>query len=426
MINDQVGDLSSYTTKYTSPALIQKVFANIRRVGKGFSRVNTPLFDGMLVLQQVHDDVAVDVDDAKTTPLLPIPATTPPTQQELILSSSQVESNPPPSPHQSPIAQPSSPLPQQPHSHDAAISMDLLNQLKMHPNRGKTSKLDADEDVTLEEVAKDADVQGRLEESQTHVYHLDLEHAQKVLSMQDDEAEPAELKEVIEVVTTAKLMTEVVTAAAATITVAPMPKASAARRRKSVVIRDPEETATLSVIMHYETKSKDKGKGILVEEPKPLKRQAQIEQDEAYAKELKAELNANINWNEVIEQHFNSIVDFLEKEEKELEEEASNQSKKKSETSEEKATKNIWKNQRGRYRLAKVKSWKLLESCRVHIITFTTTQMILLVERRYPLTRFTLDQMLNNVRLEVEEESEVSLELLRFVRRQQQEGYKPE
>nr|GEW17017.1 hypothetical protein [Tanacetum cinerariifolium] len=48
------------------------------------------------------------------------------------------------------------------------------------------------------------------------------------------------------------------------------------------------------------------------------------------------------------------------------------------------------------------------------IITFTTTQLILLVERRYPLTRFTLDQMLNNVRLEVEEESEVSLELLSF------------
>nr|GEZ42328.1 hypothetical protein [Tanacetum cinerariifolium] len=86
----------------------------------------------------------------------------------------------------------------------------------------------------------------------------------------------------------------------------------------------------------------------------------------------------------------------------------------------------IWKNQRGSYGLAKVKSWKLLESCGVHIITFTTIQMILLVERRYPLTRFTLDQMLNNVRLEVEEESEVSLELLRFVRRHQQEGYRPE
>nr|GEW75560.1 hypothetical protein [Tanacetum cinerariifolium] len=52
--------------------------------------------------------------------------------------------------------------------------------------------------------------------------------------------------------------------------------------------------------------------------------------------------------------------------------------------------------------------------------------MILLEERRYPLTRFTLDQMLNNVRLEVEEESKVSLELLRFVRQQQQEGFRPE
>nr|GEW13512.1 hypothetical protein [Tanacetum cinerariifolium] len=85
----------------------------------------------------------------------------------------------------------------------------------------------------------------------------------------------------------------------------------------------------------------------------------------------------------------------------------------------------VWKNQRNVHGLAKVKSWRLLESCGVHIITFTTTQMILLVERRYPLTRFTLDQMLNNVRLEVEEESKVSLELLRFVRQQKQEGFRP-
>nr|GEU89914.1 putative reverse transcriptase domain-containing protein [Tanacetum cinerariifolium] len=46
----------------------------------------------------------------------------------------------------------------------------------------------------------------------------------------------------------------------------------------------------------------------------------------------------------------------------------------------------VWKNQRSVHGLAKVKSWRLLESCRVHIITFTTTQIILLVERRYPLT----------------------------------------
>nr|GEY08251.1 hypothetical protein [Tanacetum cinerariifolium] len=100
--------------------------------------------------------------------------------------------------------------------------------------------------------------------------------------MQDtDEAEPAEVEEVIKVVTTAKLMTEVVTTATTTITAAQVPKASAARRRKGVVIHDPEETATASVIVHSEAKSKDKGKGILIEEPKPLKRQAQIEKSES-------------------------------------------------------------------------------------------------------------------------------------------------
>nr|GEZ85532.1 hypothetical protein [Tanacetum cinerariifolium] len=82
----------------------------------------------------------------------------------------------------------------------------------------------------------------------------------------------------------------------------------------------------------------------------------------------------------------------------------------------------VWKNQKTKHGQAKVKSWKLLESCGVHIIIFTTTQLILLVDRRYPLSRFTLDQMLNAVRLRVKEESEVSLELLRFTRQQHQEG----
>nr|GEW15231.1 hypothetical protein [Tanacetum cinerariifolium] len=87
---------------------------------------------------------------------------------------------------------------------------------------------------------------------------------------------------------------------------------------------------------------------------------------------------------------------------------------------------NVWRDQMGRYGLAKVKSWKLFESCRVHIITLTTTQMFLLVEKKYPLTHFTLEQMLNNVRLEVKEENEMSLKLLRLVRRQLNKGYVPE
>nr|GEU75510.1 xylulose kinase-1 [Tanacetum cinerariifolium] len=64
MIRKQVGDLSSHSTKYTSPALTQKVFANMRRVGKGFSGVDTLLFEGMLVAQEVGEDAdEVNVKD---------------------------------------------------------------------------------------------------------------------------------------------------------------------------------------------------------------------------------------------------------------------------------------------------------------------------------------------------------------------------
>nr|GFB52373.1 hypothetical protein [Tanacetum cinerariifolium] len=125
--------------------------------------------------------------------------------------------------------------------------------------QGGIVELDVDEDVTLIDAEEDVNVvvvQGRLAESQAKVYHLNLEHAEKVL--------------------------KVVTTAATTITVTQVPKVSAPRRKRCVVIQDPKETATTSVIMHSEVKSKDKGKGILIEEPKPLKRQAQIKQDEAF------------------------------------------------------------------------------------------------------------------------------------------------
>nr|GEZ19226.1 hypothetical protein [Tanacetum cinerariifolium] len=43
--------------------------------------------------------------------------------------------------------------------------------------------------------------------------------------------------------------------------------------------------------------------------------------------------------------------------------------------------------------------------------------------KMYPLTHFTMEQMVNDVRLEVDYESEMSLKLLRLVRRQLNEGY---
>nr|GEZ32754.1 uncharacterized mitochondrial protein AtMg00810-like [Tanacetum cinerariifolium] len=60
IIRKQVGDLSTHTTKYTLPSLTQKVFENIKRVGKGFFGVETPLFEGMLVEQEVDEEGDAD------------------------------------------------------------------------------------------------------------------------------------------------------------------------------------------------------------------------------------------------------------------------------------------------------------------------------------------------------------------------------
>nr|GFC41997.1 hypothetical protein [Tanacetum cinerariifolium] len=152
--------------------------------------------------------------------------------------------------------------------------------------------------------------------------------------MQDDEIEPAELQEVVEVVTTAKLMTEIVNAAGATITAAAtsIPAAiitaapSAARRRKGVVIRDPRENATPSIIIHSEPKSKDKGKGIMVKEPKPLKKQAQIEM-------------SYDDIRTIFKKYFNSNVAFLEKTKEQMEEEDSKALKRANESQAEKVAK---------------------------------------------------------------------------------------
>nr|GFA69184.1 hypothetical protein [Tanacetum cinerariifolium] len=169
----------------------------------------------------------------------------------------------------------------------------------------------------------------------------------------DDELEPTELKEVVEMVTT-KLMTEVVTAASATITAADTlitvgtltAAPSAARRRKEVVIRDPEEIVTPSIIIHSEPKSKDKGKGIMVEEPKPLKKQAQIEQDEAYAREnmagFKMDYFKGMSYDvirPIFEKYFNSNVAFLEKTKEQMEEEDSKALNRASKSQAEKAVK---------------------------------------------------------------------------------------
>nr|GEU74687.1 retrovirus-related Pol polyprotein from transposon TNT 1-94 [Tanacetum cinerariifolium] len=235
---------------------------SLKRVGKGFSGVDTPLFEGMIVAQQ-DDDVA---DEG-----------------------------------------------------------------------GIIANLDADEDVTLKDVAAIA-MEVAIEKDAEIEENAD-----------DDELEPAKLKEVVEVVTTAKLMTKMVTAASAIITTADTPITTATltaapstdRRRKGVVIRDPEET-TPSIIIHSEPKSKDKGKEIM--------RKPQIEAQARknmmiYLRNMagfKMDYFKGMSYDDIrpiFEKYFNSNVAFLEKTKEQLEEEESIALKRKTKSQAKKAAK---------------------------------------------------------------------------------------
>nr|GFC71688.1 hypothetical protein [Tanacetum cinerariifolium] len=168
-------------------------------------------------------------------------------------------------------------------------------------NQGRIS-VDMDQDERVELVVdqeKSAEVEGRQADTQAEIYNIDFDHSSKVLSMQED----TEVQEAVEVVTTAKLITEVVTAAATQVVAASTsipaakPKvlkivaapAVSTRRRKRVVIRDPEEELHIDTPAETPT-VKDKGKRILIEDPKPMKKKDQIEMDAEYAKKLQEEL----------------------------------------------------------------------------------------------------------------------------------------
>ncbi|GKD22747.1 hypothetical protein Tco_1224450 [Tanacetum coccineum] len=74
----------------------------------------------------------------------------------------------------------------------------------------------------------------------------------------------------------------------------------------------------------------------------------------------------------------------------------------------------IWKNQEDWI----LKTWNLYENYEVHILMLEDgTEFHMLAERKYPLTKETLEKMLV-LRLTAESESEAVFDLLRFIQKQ--------
>nr|GFB09457.1 hypothetical protein [Tanacetum cinerariifolium] len=319
----------------------------MRRVGKGFSGVEIPLFETMLAVKDIaeeteahiptqDDDVQEHAEEEVATDVVPPTLTSPSPSSPVI---------PSPPPHQSPS--PPQPQAAEGSSHvfqqvldtcsafvlrveglETANAAQQLEIVKLKArvkkleklNKVKSSKLrrlrkvgtsqrvessddvenvfnqgrisvDMDQDEGIELVVnqeKDVEIEGRQADKQAEIYNIDLDHSSKVVT-----AAATQVVAATTPISAAKPKLLKIVAASAVST----------RRRKGVVIRDPEEELHTDTLAETPT-VKDKGKGILIEDPKLMKKKDQVEMDAEYAKKLQEELNKeheeaykNIDWN---------------------------------------------------------------------------------------------------------------------------------
>nr|GFA32287.1 hypothetical protein [Tanacetum cinerariifolium] len=353
-----------------TPSLIKKVFANIKKVGNGFSREVTSLFVNMLV--QALEEVSILQANVQPIPIPTESSTSKPQKQH---KPKRKHTKEPEVPLTESSAEHNLPLP----SHDP-LPCDLKSEVldikstykaKIEKLERKVERLEEENRVLKElkgvyfTVDSDEPVMEKEESSKQGRKIADINaNVLSVLDVNDDE--PAGVEEVLEVVKDVKLIPEVVTTARV--------DGNAAN------VQDTTITAAEA------TK-------VIIEVPKSRKRREDLKSLWKIVRE-RFEKTEPKNFSD--DYLLNTLKIMFEKPNVEA---------------------NVWKEQKGKYGLAKVKSWKLFNLCGVHCLTLSTTQIFLLVERMYPLTHFTLEKMVNDVRLEVDDESEMSLELLRLVKR---------
>nr|GEV95259.1 retrotransposon protein, putative, unclassified [Tanacetum cinerariifolium] len=259
---------------------------NKERVGKWFSGVDTPLYEGMLVAQEIEEEGDTDeqVEDVSAGDAA---------HRDDSAAHGEVPTVQPPSPPPPPQPQQVADFPMSllQEALDACVALtrrvENLEYDKVASSRNnkvekKGKKLEnGNKGRMIAEMDKDgAIVLMDYEEEEDKK----VEEAKVVKSAQEDETEPAEVQEVVDVVITAKLITKVVTAASEIVTAA------------SVIIFTTEPQVPAATLSSAPARVATASK-----EPKPLKKKQQIEMDEEYARKLHAELNKDIDWDVAID-----------------------------------------------------------------------------------------------------------------------------
>ncbi|GJW74670.1 putative ribonuclease H-like domain-containing protein [Tanacetum coccineum] len=304
-INQQLGDMSTHKKIFVNPFHTKKVFANMKRAGKDFSRRITPLFDIMMVQpsEEVGEDSdhptnstqVLDLEKAKDAQVKAIVALKKRIQKlerkkmsrptglkrlKKVGMSRRVESS---------EDQESLVAPEDASKHgrsiadiDADIEVTLVDETQKRQDDElmfDTRDLDTDE-MPVEAKVNEKDEQSTKPDDST---------ANEAVTADIGGVAAAKIDEL----TLAQTLIEIkaakpkVVTTTATTTTTTRPKAKGV-----VVVQEPSEFRVPQEAQP--SVAKDKGKGIMIEPEVPLKRKDQIALDEQIARDIQAKLDAEL------------------------------------------------------------------------------------------------------------------------------------
>ncbi|GJZ18652.1 hypothetical protein Tco_0554775 [Tanacetum coccineum] len=301
----QLGDMSHHKKILVNPFHTKKVFANMTRASKDFSRRITPLFDTMMV--QAFEEVGEDSDhltDSDQIPIIDQPSTSSqPKQKQKSKRRQRKEAEVPQDEieHKESVPTPSNDP--QPSARRIECSNDSLGAQEDASKQGMRIKdIDVDVEVTLvneTQERQDDDLMfdtGVLDDDEVFVDVTTIEKEEQ--STKTGEA-----------VTTAGVKGSaaptIPTTVEETLAQTLMEIKAAKPKAKGIVFHDQEEQVSVSkpTISVTQPSVKDKGKGIMQESERPLKRKEQVSLDEQMARDIQAQLDVEIIEEEMLERH---------------------------------------------------------------------------------------------------------------------------
>ncbi|GKA48696.1 hypothetical protein Tco_0741654 [Tanacetum coccineum] len=282
-LDKQVEGMSRHKGIYVIPSHTKKVFANMKRPGKGFSRKVTPLFATMMI--QATEDMGEDAaapTDSHSTPI------------HTQLSSSKPQKKKSRRKHRKDSG-PTEPIPDEAINKEHVGLQNLIKLWKIESLKRRVRDLEKVKVVARTPRFKEIKEISEMNDDNL-MFDTDLleEQEKEVAEKEVSDADPVTIagESLIEI----KAAKPKVVKSAATTTTTTRPKA------RGVIVQEPSEFKTTSPPLQASQllQAKDKGKAKIVEPEKALKKKDQIAMDEEVARNLEAQLKAELEEEERI------------------------------------------------------------------------------------------------------------------------------